>query len=285
MHDLKEQKPLLHSIENPSFTLSPSMRSESVQFQSNTLIKHSENVEFQSNTLIKHSEKNHSEFRCTSKDSNIQHFRDLALSISPVTDKVTRHSYHVMYGIFLVTFRTKPIKFLEIGLGCNMHYGPGASVQVWKKFLHPESEIWMADYDGQCVQKYADSSPHMMGVKTLVGDQEDLSTLEQWVSITGGKFDVIIDDGGHHNAMMKNSFDVFWPTLNPGGMYFIEDLVCNYQAEYRKLKDGRRMADIIHLWNEALFNEGEDLQLLSQKPSNLYFTFCQSGACAFAKSP
>ena len=47
------------------------------------------------------------------------------------TDKVTTHTYHTMYGIFLYPllararkYRQK-IKFFEIGMGCGMTYGPG----------------------------------------------------------------------------------------------------------------------------------------------------------------
>ena len=38
------------------------------------------------------------------------------------------HTYHRMYGTFLESLRGYPIKMLEIGLGCNMDYGAGASV-------------------------------------------------------------------------------------------------------------------------------------------------------------
>ena len=61
----------------------------------------------------------------------IKHFKDTALSIQPVTDKIgywttDRHRYHNMYGQFLLPLAAyKPnMKFLEIGLGCDMFYGP-----------------------------------------------------------------------------------------------------------------------------------------------------------------
>lgn len=36
------------------------------------------------------------------------------------TDKVSNHSYHEMYEKYLPALRHKPIKMLEIGLGCDM---------------------------------------------------------------------------------------------------------------------------------------------------------------------
>jgi hypothetical protein len=37
---------------------------------------------------------------------------------------------------------------------------------------------------------------------TLIGDQEDAKTLQSWVKESGGNFDIIVDDGGHHNNHM-----------------------------------------------------------------------------------
>ena len=77
----------------------------------------------------------------------IKHFKDVALSFKPVTDKIgygkrDRHRYHNMYGQFLLPFsaHTPTMKFLEIGLGCNMEYGAGASVKIWKR-LFPKAEL------------------------------------------------------------------------------------------------------------------------------------------------
>jgi hypothetical protein len=62
-------------------------------------------------------------------------FYQLALSCSSVTDKVSapsskrHHKYQLMYGTFLLPYvrrqwlLNKPIKFFEIGLGCNKYFG------------------------------------------------------------------------------------------------------------------------------------------------------------------
>lgn len=40
-----------------------------------------------------------------------------------------------MYEKYLDPIRHKPLKMLEIGLGCNMAYGPGKSYYTWLEFL------------------------------------------------------------------------------------------------------------------------------------------------------
>lgn len=44
------------------------------------------------------------------------------------------------------------------------------------------------------------------------------------VKESGGKFDIIIDDGGHLYNQQKATFEVLWETLSPGGLYYMEDL-------------------------------------------------------------
>ena len=68
-------------------------------------------------------------------------FYEAATSLSPVTDKVTSHSFQFMYGKFLLPYyyQNPSMKMLEIGLGCDMRYGPGASTALWKQ-LFPLAE-------------------------------------------------------------------------------------------------------------------------------------------------
>jgi hypothetical protein len=40
-----------------------------------------------------------------------------------------------VYEKYLEPIRDKPLKMLEIGLGCNMAYGPGKSYYTWLEFL------------------------------------------------------------------------------------------------------------------------------------------------------
>jgi len=149
-------------------------------------------------------------------------FSSLALSHRPITDKVTAHHYEVMYDKYFTVDvqKRKGLRFLEIGLGCDMRYGPGASATLWPK-LFPGASIWLAEYDAKCVDRYWNST---LLWRPLKGDQADPDTLKKWIDDSGGNFDYIIDDGGHKNFQIWTSFQYLFNTLKPGGVYFIEDL-------------------------------------------------------------
>lgn len=81
-------------------------------------------------------------------ETNPEIFLRIAHNGSAVTDKVTTHQYHEMYGIHLLPLikslhaQNKPVKLLEIGLGCGMPYGTGVSADLWMRMLKETDEIW-----------------------------------------------------------------------------------------------------------------------------------------------
>lgn len=54
--------------------------------------------------------------------------------------------YHYSYNRYLSRARFHPLNLLEIGLGCDMGYGPGASMKLWRAFL-PCSNISFVEFD------------------------------------------------------------------------------------------------------------------------------------------
>jgi len=220
----------------------------------------------------------------------------LAASLSTKTDKFTDHAYQTMYGIFLGPLGKAggKAKLLEIGLGCDMRYGPGASVKMWQALL-PNVELWEADIDGACVQ-HARSRGQLDGVNTVSGDQGDKALLAQWVAQSGGNFDVIIDDGGHLNTQIKASFDVLWPAVKRGGLYFLEDLQVGRSSHYDTTGGSMVMSDIVQDWVEQLLIR-ENAQALGHSlhpkdsalkwplPVGVEFVMCQKQACVIGKSP
>ena len=105
-----------------------------------------------------------------------------------------------------------------------------------------------------------------------------------------GDFDFIIDDGGHKNPQILASFNTLWPTVKPGGLYFIEDLQFGRQLGYRS--SGPIVTDVIHAWTEQLLIPEERLQDptvlqrlegLYKIPPNVLFILCQEEACAIKK--
>ena len=141
------------------------------------------------------------------------------------TDKITHHSYELIYGAFLLPLVEKAkrenskLKVMEIGLGCDSGYGPGKSVAVWKALYGKHADIWEAEYVAECVTK-TKAEGKMEGINIVTGDQGNKTVVERWVQETGGKFNVIIDDGGHRNKQIKTTFDVLWDqALLPGQIH------------------------------------------------------------------
>jgi len=134
------------------------------------------------------------------------------------TDKGTvhnqRHGYTKEYELRFEPYRDKPIRVLEIGVKA------GASIKTWLEYF-----INMELLVGVDINEYCRSWEQ--GVTRIeIGDQADPNFLKMLVD-KYGKFDIIIDDGGHHMHQMQISFNYLWPMVNPGGIYVIEDLqVC-----------------------------------------------------------
>ena len=199
----------------------------------------------------------------------------------PFTDKITTHTYQTMYGKYLIPFYKKNprMKMLEIGLGCNMKYGPGASVKLWRE-LFPEANLWEAEYDANCVKKATEN--HMLiGFNTLTGDQGSEAVLNSWIEKSGGNFDVIIDDGGHQNCQIYTSFVKLWPTLKPGGLYFIEDMQVARTPAYMEYMNS--MCNNTLIMPEVLKGVMDDLIYDIKRKGDVEFMSCQSEACVLGK--
>ncbi|UNI23682.1 hypothetical protein JDV02_009488 [Purpureocillium takamizusanense] len=164
----------------------------------------------------------------TGWDQDRSSFEQVALKYG--TDKVTSHSYQDMYDKYLAPVRNSPLKMLEIGLGCNMAYGPGASYYTWLEFL-PRVELYYIESDAVCAAKYERETAN---AHVYIGDQADAAFLEQFASETAqsGQFDVVVDDGGHTMEQQITSLVHLWPIVKPGGIYVIEDLQTSYWEGY-----------------------------------------------------
>lgn len=62
------------------------------------------------------------------------------------TDKVTTHQYWFMYDKHFPAIRERRVKMLEIGLGCDMSYGPGKSYYTWLEYF-PDVELYVRIYE------------------------------------------------------------------------------------------------------------------------------------------
>jgi hypothetical protein len=211
-------------------------------------------------------------------------FYETAKSFTPTTDKVTDHEYHTMYGRFLLPYYdlNPTMRMLEIGLGCDMGYGPGASVAIWKK-LFPKAVLWEAEFDAECVEKHRDGM--LKDINVLTGDQMNNTVLDSWIETSGGNFDVVIDDGGHQNCQIWHSFQKLWPTVKPGGLYFIEDMQVGknrfYNSKTTDTCDGNfRMFEKLKEFGDMMIYGPNRKKYHNQ---DIEYIFCQHEACVLGK--
>lgn len=114
--------------------------------------------------------------------------------------------------------------------------------------------------------------------------------MNEVVEKSGGKFDIIIDDGGHLYPQQKASFEVLWAQLTPGGLYFIEDL----QVSSSK---GGMVRELLG-WADQLATCRHDMckyyhffknspidwvKWPTQSPSDMASVHCQSEICVMRK--
>lgn len=70
------------------------------------------------------------------------------------TDKVTIHRYHTLYEKYVRKYIGTDVILLEIGLGCDISYGPGASALLWREYLGPRARVHFLEYDEKCARAW-----------------------------------------------------------------------------------------------------------------------------------
>jgi len=201
------------------------------------------------------------------------------------TDKVTAHSYHHMYEKYLPAFRMKRIKMLEIGLGCDMGYGPGASYNLWLEYF-PYVDLYFIEYDERCARKWARKTS---GATIFTGDQADEAFLEEFITDSGGNFDIIIDDGGHTMDQQIKSLEHLWKTVKPGGYYFCEDMQTSYWDSHgggptaSKVNGNQTFVQLVNEMVEDMNSGGNRVQF--DGAGEVLGVDCMAEVCGFWKRP
>lgn len=152
-----------------------------------------------------------------------QYLDKLALTLDPklITDKSSDwHNYTEIYSYYFGPIKDKPLKFLEIGIY------KGSGVKLWENYFK-NAELHFIDITFDYVQ-YSSKRSHYH-----LADQSNPDQLLQVVNTIGGKFDIIIEDGGHTMTQQIISFQTLFPYLNSGGLYIIEDLHTSYWHTYQ----------------------------------------------------
>ena len=143
---------------------------------------------------------------------------DLADKYKPSKFTFSHAAYQRFYPTFFEKYRNQKIKMLEIGIDT------GAGSLLWKEYF-PLADLWGMDINSATSESQGGKSINM-----VIGSQQNRTFLENdLIQQTGGEFDIIIDDGGHHFEQQSLSYEIlFSKALKPGGYYIIEDIETSF---------------------------------------------------------
>lgn len=142
------------------------------------------------------------------------------------SDKGAMHSYIDFYESYFVKKRDR-VRLLEIGMMT------GGSMHMWQHYFQDYeltgidlARTWNQPRPFQANVESDARVQLLFGVNSTQGVPN---------AIMGQQYDFIIDDGDHALASQIKTFENYYPSLAPGGTYFIEDIIGeNELAELRK---------------------------------------------------
>jgi hypothetical protein len=134
-----------------------------------------------------------------------------------------RHTYGYTYGKLFWSFKYKPIKLLEIGVGGDATDLGGESLNAWQLYF-PFAQIIGCDlYDKRRLARGR--------IKIYQLDQSSEDQLEV-LRNSEKAFDIVIDDASHISAHQVLTFERLYPALREGGIYVIEDVQTSYWKDW-----------------------------------------------------
>ena len=136
-----------------------------------------------------------------------------------VSDKWTNTLVH--YDRIMPEFRDREVRLLEIGVQ------NGGSLEIWASYFARGRIFVGCDIDPACAFLTYDDPR----IKIVCADASAQLCRTRVMELSGS-FDLIIDDGSHRSRDIIATFVQFFPLLEPGGIYIVEDLHCSYWPEY-----------------------------------------------------
>jgi hypothetical protein len=154
-----------------------------------------------------------------------------------------RHFYSRIYEHYLRDLRNSRFSLLEIGLlrhdiqarNPNGPFDDAPSLKMWSEYFAE------ADIHGFDIQDF--SAVQGGRIHFTRGDQSKPNDLLNAVSSISSPLRVIIDDGSHASHHQQISLGTLFRHLEPGGLYFIEDL--HYQPSSLELPGAVKTLDVL----------------------------------------
>lgn len=136
--------------------------------------------------------------------------------------KSSKHqSYLDIYDEIFSKFKSKTIKILEFGVST------GGSLESYANYFSDKSKIIGVDLDNNCKKINFTSE----NIEIMIGDMTDPS-LYKALENKYGKFDIIIDDGGHTNFQMITAFTYSLDILKDDSYFITEDTHSSYLTKF-----------------------------------------------------
>lgn len=127
------------------------------------------------------------------------------------SDKATHHNYCGFYQTHL----NDPKVILEFGV-LN-----GASLKMWRDFYAGSLVIGLD----------IEPKPIIEGCLIYQADATNPSSVAIVTKLTPS-FDLIVDDASHNSKDQIAAFELWWPLINRGGRYVLEDLHTMHYTSY-----------------------------------------------------
>ena len=149
--------------------------------------------------------------------------------VKNVGGDAARNGYVNEYVRLFDEIRDNKINFLEIGIF------QGRSLAMWSDYFS-NGKIYGIDID---TTEFELVYPELLEMGAFENDnlheviQGDTTDSKVNSSNTESRFDVIIDDGDHTHLGQLATFKNFFPLLEPGGFYIIEDIASPYSYSSR----------------------------------------------------
>ena len=148
------------------------------------------------------------------------------------TDRGVRKwdQYIDKYHRHFAPFRGKPITVVEVGLSS------GGSLDMWRQYFGPAARLIGVDIRPQSA-RFADGNR----TRIFIGSQSDKNFWADFKrSLAGEKIAIFIDDGGHTAEQMRVTFDAMFSEVQPGGIYWVEDVHTQYWSKTSAFGGGLR---------------------------------------------
>jgi glycosyltransferase involved in cell wall biosynthesis len=151
--------------------------------------------------------------------------------------------YLTEYDRIFNEYRDKPVRLLEIGIQ------NGGSLEIWSKFFSSGQKFLGCDINPYCSRlSYVDPR-----INVVIGDV-NTDSVQSAILEESPTFDLIIDDGSHRSSDIVLSFVRYFPCLEDGGMFVVEDLHCSYWQEFEgalfdpfsSLTFFKRLSDVVN---------------------------------------